>query len=569
MKLFTLFIAVWVVNTIYPQMPSYRLGDWKNVGSMDSSFPSKTVYLDDFSRNFPIANPDSTIQVALLSLKNQGGGTLIINPGTYIFHSSIQLYSQIRVKGFGKLTNIHFDFNSQNKNGFIINGASIGNNINIDSINGYKIFLHQAPNDTSIRLFKLGFNDSDKMNNDWAYGSAGQLLRVKSINGNIVTVLDSPFSGDLLSRNAYLKAIIPVEHAAIECLHIERLDSSFGQSSNIYINYGLNCTISGIESSYSNFSHISINQSSQCRIERNYFHHSFGYGGGGRGYGVVLQMGAYKNLVQNNQFFHLRHSILLQSGANNNVISYNYSKEPFVTDNIFTDAGGDLVCHGNYVYRNLFEGNICQTITIDNSHGKNGPYNTFFRNRAELYGILISTSQDSQNFIANEITNTASLKGQFIINGTGHFRNSNSVRGVISDGNKLYPNSLYLNELPNFWNIPYNFWGIGTPFTYLHGSNPAQQRQLDSLDFSPCSIPIRTTNLQKISVLNHVLYPNPIERGQILHFNSTYYSIQIMNLHGTILQKVENQDAVNTEFLNPGLYVVLLNGKRSLLLSVR
>jgi hypothetical protein len=51
-----------------------------------------------------------------------------------------------------------------------------------------------------------------------------------------------------------------------------------------------------------------------------------------------------------------------------------------------------MVLHGNYPFANLFEGNINQNTVIDNSHGKNGPYNTFFRNRSELWGVVMNNS---------------------------------------------------------------------------------------------------------------------------------------------------------------------------------
>jgi len=91
--------------------------------------------------------------------------------------------------------------------------------------------------------------------------------------------------------------------------------------------------------------------------------------------------------------------VLLQSGANGNVISYNYSLNPNQSDSPPANGAGDLVLHGNYPFANLFEGNICQNVMIDASHGINGPYNTFFRNRVQLYGIIMSPSPatDSMN----------------------------------------------------------------------------------------------------------------------------------------------------------------------------
>ena len=185
-------------------------------------------------------------------------------------------------------------------------------------------------------------------------------------------------------------------------------------------------------------------------------------------------------MVENNQFEHLRHSVLLQSSSNGNVISYNYSRDPYWTG-VFLPANsaGDLVLHGNYPYMNLFEGNICQNIVIDNSHGINGKFNTFLRNRAELYGLFmnISPASDSQNFVGNEMTNT--LIGMKSIAGNGHFDYGNKLRGNISPvgTNGIPANSLYLQSAkPVFWNPVKPFPIAGNPMDY----NTIQNKAFDN-----------------------------------------------------------------------------------------
>lgn len=121
-----------------------------------------------------------------------------------------------------------------------------------------------------------------------------------------------------------------------------------------------------------------MENSNNILVNNCYFTRGYGYGGGGRAYGTVLQFTSGNCLIFNNIFEHLRHSVLLQAGVNGNVISYNYSFDPYWEEALYpSDFGGDLVCHGNFVFANLFEGNICSKMSIDNSHGINGPYNTF------------------------------------------------------------------------------------------------------------------------------------------------------------------------------------------------
>ena len=83
-------------------------------------------------------------------------------------------------------------------------------------------------------------------------------------------------------------------------------------------------------------------------------------------------------LVEDNIFNHLRHSMILQAGANGNIFSYNYSYDPYWTGVFFpANSAGEIVLHGNWPYANLFEGNDVGNIVIDNSHDANGPHNTF------------------------------------------------------------------------------------------------------------------------------------------------------------------------------------------------
>ncbi len=171
------------------------------------------------------------------------------------------------------------------------------------------------------------------------------------------------------------------------------------------------CSLNGMESYRCNFAHITLQGSSNITVQNSHFRESFAYGGGGQGYGVALQGTTGDCYVYANAFTHLRHSMLLQSGVNGNVLAYNCSKDPFWSEQFLpSNSSGDLVLHGNYPYMNLFEGNVVQNIVIDNSHGINGPFNTLFRNRAELYGVFINNSPASsqQNFVGNQVANVSS-----------------------------------------------------------------------------------------------------------------------------------------------------------------
>jgi hypothetical protein len=105
-------------------------------------------------------------------------------------------------------------------------------------------------------------------------------------------------------------------------------------------------------------------------------------------------------LVENNVFRRLRHAMGIGTGANSNVYTFNYSREQYSTYKILGKeipyGDSDICLHGRYPYANLYEHNIVEQIEADDTHGDNGPYNAFVRNRSyerniDLYNAPYST----------------------------------------------------------------------------------------------------------------------------------------------------------------------------------
>ena len=225
-----------------------------------------------------------------------------------------------------------------------------------------------------------------------------------------------------------------------------------------------------------------------------YLHHAHEYDGGGSGYGVKVQYKSGECLIQDNILQHLQaFHAGASAGANGNVFGYNYSLEPVRTE-FPSDISSDIAGHGNYPYGNLFEGNVCQHIWIDDSHGANGPLTTFFRNRAERYGIYMTDDlANRQNFVGNETFARGSwsflLGDGYTLKGTGHFEygNNNEDKGIIPGGTgDLADYSYYLGPDPNlpppvpeFWNISESIPTIGLPHSLNPNKNfPALERFL-------------------------------------------------------------------------------------------
>ena len=408
------------------------------------------------------------LKKAIQSLNGQPG-IIELPAGTFLFKQTVSLPSGIILRGKGS-----------DKTTYLFNGNGNGEILSIQGKRGTAstpIVSGTTKFSKSIQVKQpAGFAPGDwcviqqqapqLLHSDWAKNTFFQLVQITAINGNTVQ-FHAPLRLDFpLSNQPILQQIQPVSQAGIESMHIQRQDATSGQTSHILFNFAVQCHVKGVEFSQSNYAHITLQSSSFNTVSDNYFHEAFNYGSGGKGYGVVMQFGAGDNLIYNNIFRKLRHAMLLQATANGNVIAYNYSYEPYWQQSFFpTDAAGDIVLHGNYPYANLFEGNIVQNIVIDNSHGINGPDNTFFRNRAENYGIVMNNgSGDKMHFIANEITHTGFLKGLFTTSGSNTLT-GNIVKGKSGSG---FTGVTTLLDVK----IPAK---IGAPYAYNAWKNEAYQ----------------------------------------------------------------------------------------------
>jgi len=360
--------------------------------------------------------------------------TVVLFPaGNYLFTSQLSIPNQTVISGEGSnFTKFHFTISAA-QDLMRING-------NIDPT---KYYLSQSASKgaTVLAVSGTGLSVGDWIYIDdidtalafssWSDGYCGQLARVSQVWADSLEI-NRPLRRDYaLDQVSFVQKMLPKLNCGIACLTIRNtLSSNVAARSNIGINYAFNSFVKGVESINCDFGHVSTERSGSGEISGCYFHDATVYGDGGQGYGVNMQLGASDWLVKNNNFDHCRHAMLLQAGSNGNVFYHNYSTDPFWTQFPNTSAG-DLVLHGNYPYMNLFEENVIQNLTIDASHGKNGPFNVFLRNRVQLFGVVTTNSPatDSSAFIGNEITNTGQFLGNFLVNGFGNQSFGNNHRG--------------------------------------------------------------------------------------------------------------------------------------------
>jgi len=478
-----ILVCNWLTTAICQSIPLYRTTDWTRAG-YPGNIPVYSLQKNilDFGGNpNGVITNDSALANAVAALNNEKG-IIYFPAGNYLFTAPAIVGSGILLRGEGAgNTTLSFD---------------LGGSYSLLNIRGALSDTETAlldpafRNQTSLTVqnpsifqqgdrIKLYDNDASLLHDDWAFHSTGQILKIDSIINHTIYFTNPLRRNYILAQQPAVRKLQMVSGTGIECLKIVRRDSSASQTANIVFLNAVDCWVSGVESDSCNFAHVQLSSSANITISNSFFHNAFDYGAGGKAYGVSCENGSGDCLVENNIFRRLRHSMLVQSGANGNVFAYNYSLQPYKTDTLPNDFSGDVVLHGNYPYLNLFEGNMVQNIIADASHGKNGPHNTFLRNRAELYGIIISPGAgDSSNIVGNEITGNGFQQGNYILFGAGNLQYGNNKNSTIFPPGTILPpeKSLRYTQVPSFWNIPYVWPSIGISNNMGTGSIPAKER---------------------------------------------------------------------------------------------
>lgn len=543
--------------------------DWSKAGLLNQ-FPNfDTINVLEQGIVADGATPCDQALKTLLNDFKDNPTVFFFPPGEYYFTQGIQLLKGQVLKG-ASATETHLIFDLTEEDYLISANGKIKTDTAWLTAKARKdsttIFI-----DDPDGVFKAGdfvkfvVDDGELVTSDWALNSTGQICKILSADNGKLTIHRPLRRSFPLAEEPRLVKIRPVQFVGVECLSIERKDTTLTQTSNIYFNMAANCRVSGIASQNCNFAHLTLQQSTQMEVSGCHFQDAFQYGGGGQGYGVVLQFNTGDCLVQNNIFQHLRHSMLLQAGANGNVLAYNYSTQPFWTEtNLPASAAGDLVLHGNFVYENLLEGNIVQNIVIDDSHGINGPGNTFFRNRAELFGIFMNNNPASpgQLFIGNEVTSSLPFTGLYMLSGEDHFEYGNNVKGSMQPPSSsiLQQLSLFLPTSPPFFEeMEMPFASIGLPNNLNSGTIPAKAHfltgQMTSCEMPP---PVVISDTEEAHSEERLVYPNPTNGLLFLNVEGKS-ELRLVDFTGkTVYQaSVENGQALHLPQLPKGVYSLM------------
>lgn len=581
-KIHLLFLVQLILTTagIAQTIPSTLTTDWTNAGYRGTVDANATILDvttlgitgDSITDNSSLLNTAITAAAGLRTI-------LYFPPGNYVFNNPVQLNDSIVLRGASS-DSTHFLFNFNGSSGYCISGSGSRISIEYAVLSDYhkdSQFIVTTdsgaiqPGDWVEIVQNNGTWDTQPIS--WADNSIGQLLEITGRNGDTL-FFNKPLRIDFDSTlNIRISKFNPIREVVLECFSYERMDSVSCFCPTINFRYATDCLVRGIEGKRSISAHVLLDASSNITVTGCYFHDAFEYNGSSmHGYGIALYYHTGQCLIENNIMRKLRHSFSFQCGANGNVTAYNYSLEPNRSE-FPANYGADISMHGHYPFTNLFEGNIVQNIQLDQTWGPNGPYNTFFRNRAELYGILMSSgtvNSDNQNFVGNEVTSTAFLQGNYTIAGTGHFQYGNNIRGTITPAGTgtLNDTSLYLSTTPTYWLPGTNWPSIGSPNALNSGTIAAKQRY-SSQRKTVCGNE-STTYSASLSVSKNIftVFPNP-STGQIqiesALISSNWISVEIQDALGRMVydSTVRNGETISIGE-EPGIYYVrAIAGDRS------
>jgi len=566
-------LSVIMVSDLLSQtIEENRLVNWNTAGLTDDyKIPNTILDFKDLGGDLSGQNSNSQLLNNLINLHSDNGAIIYFPDGEYFFDETIILKSNIHLIGNGaNATFFVFDLMEEDHCIDIRGESELTSSLVDQEISFKDDYIHLSANDCIVGdQLILSPIDTHLVSSAWAQNSTGQIVKVQGLEINSLILEDEIRRSYSVEYPLEVLRLKPVENVNIENLNILRLDATDGQTSNIYFKDAYNCNVSCVNSYNCNYGHLTIHRSHHIEVKDCFFKDAHAYGGGGQGYGVVLQVATSDCLILENAFEHLRHSMLLQAGPNGNVVSYNYSIDPYWESNGSPlDAAGDIVLHGNYPYANLFEGNVIQNLVIDRSHGENGPLNTFFRNRIELYGILMSSfiPSDGQNFIGNEITNTGDNLGSYRVYGNDHFEYGNQVQENIypSGTDTMSVATLYQNNISAYY-LSQNSWPpIGLPNEIDEHNTEVQNKVISGIVLCDELSSLYNDHLPNEEF---IVFPNP-GRGvfNLSLENKSVAKIEVVNTSGSIVFRNDSvrENIVDLSFLSSGLYFLIVESVEGL-----
>jgi hypothetical protein len=396
----------------------------------------------------------AVFQQAIDSVALAAPGAVLVPAGTYLLESTLELKTGVVLRGEGSdKTHLVVDVPSASyeggvgaKGGYgagpfaITAGSTAGSKtLTLSGASGLKagqVVWIYSENDAAVMYTDPEWNQS------WAENAVGQILEIKSVSGQQVT-LDAPLRlTHPQARKPELRVLDVVRDVGVEDLHIKRLDQA--EDYLVRFERTVNGWLRSCHLEWCTRGHVQLSLARHITIEGNEMHHAYDYGGGGHGYGVQVSSAVSDCLVENNTFYVLRHSLLIQLGANGNVFANNFSRDRKLTD---------ISIHGHYSYMNLFEGNQVEEAVYADYWGPIGPLTTLYRNRVTKAAIKILDHSDKENVVGNTVVSSSGVTVDATVKDALVEYNCVAGQMKATDPAKtpLLPASLWRQGKPSYW----------------------------------------------------------------------------------------------------------------------
>jgi NOL1/NOP2/fmu family ribosome biogenesis protein len=479
-------------------LPTDRQANWQDAGT-DNGIPSYNVGIDATDAAYGatgdgVTDDTTAIQQAIDACP--AGSAVFLPDGIYLLTDTLTINKSIVLRGESMLGTVlkmnhsgHGIYigtyaNSSAELSLSANAPRGTTTLQLDSIDSNKFVVGrivELKQDNDPNVYQVGYKGYES----WTDRQTGMTNEITAINGTQVT-LKHPLLKDYdLTYSPKLRAQSSVDNAGVETLKIDRiLDDPDGTGINVYLYAAKQSWVKDIWSEKAYATHIRLARSLECEVRGCVVNDKW-IDEGGEGYGILVQDRSTLNLIEDNTCSHVRHSLVVQTGATANVFAYNFSRDPnsSVCENcIFSD----ISAHGSMANYTLWEGNKGVQIYLDHVHGSN-PWNTAFRNyatkpKSNYAGIQVAETSKWNSILGNVSGNMLSTGDAIVIDDavdnvtivTGNLNGNTGETYWDSNYDTTLPDSLYLTSKPSF--LGSKAWPLHGPSIGVIETLPAEDR---------------------------------------------------------------------------------------------
>lgn len=436
LALYIIWFALWTAWACFGEIiSSDRRVDWSP--GVPGGIPRRTTIATTLSAGATAAQINSALTAAASnSVVVLGAGGYDMAGGTI----TIPSYKSLRGAGYSTvLTNCQGVFGSQIEPNLNTSTAITGGNTKGSA----SITVASASGITVGKLLRITQTDQSPWVTDinpggqvcsWCDGDSGlvprnmgQTVLVTNVSGTTIGIDPPLYYGYNNSPLAYPYTAGCV-NGGLEDLRLYATNPG-GPSPNMIMKGSYSCWVTNVESDFAIGDHMNILHSLRCEVRHSYFHDAFNHSPGQTDADVMLALSTSECLIEDNIFWRLHVSVILEKAASGNVVAYNFSTNNYndPAANVNWMINDFLGNHGAHPFYNLFEGNVGVQGRPDSTWGS-GSHTTWFRNAfsgsdhysppssartgtapaaqweaLNNYAISIDAQQVSNNVVANRL----------------------------------------------------------------------------------------------------------------------------------------------------------------------